>query len=62
MREEELKRVLTEALKLPDFDETAFTERIKRLVVHSNEELTIYFKDGSEETVPWDSKRRRKSE
>lgn len=58
MREEELKRVLTEALELPDFDETDFTERVKRLVVHSNEELTIYFKDGAEKRVPWDSKRR----
>ncbi len=53
---------MTAALELPDFDETAFTERVKRLVVHSNEELTIYFKDGSEKTMPWDSKRRRKSE
>ena len=58
IREEELKRVLTEVLKLPEFNETAFTECVERLVVHSNDELTIYFKDGSKETVPWDSKRR----
>ena len=58
LNEDELKRVLTEALELTEFDEKAFTGRVDHIVVLSNEELTICFKDGSGKTVPWNSKRR----
>lgn len=61
IKEDELKRVLIAALYLSDFNETIFTERVKKIVVQSNEEITIYFKDGSEKNVLWNSKRRRKN-
>ena len=58
VREGELKRVIKEALELSEFDEEVYKERIKRIVVLSNNKLTLYFKDGTEKTVPWNSRRR----
>ena len=57
VREGELKRVINAALELSEFDEELYKERIKRIVVLSNNELTLYFKDGTEKTVPWNSRR-----
>ncbi|MBQ3426269.1 MAG: recombinase family protein [Clostridia bacterium] len=57
VREGELKRVIKEALELSEFDEELYKERIKRIVVLSNNELTLYFKDGTEKTVPWNSRK-----
>ncbi|MBR0365959.1 MAG: recombinase family protein, partial [Clostridia bacterium] len=59
MREDELKRVICRELYMTEFDETIFTEQVDRLVVFSNSELTVFFKNGTEKTVPWDPKRRR---
>ena len=57
MREGELKRVINEALELSEFDEELYSDRIKRIVILSNNELTLYFKDGTEKTVPWNSRK-----
>ena len=57
VREGELKRVINEALELSEFDEELYSDRIKRIVILSNNELTLYFKDGTEKTVPWNSRK-----
>ena len=57
VREGELKRVIKEALELSEFDEELYEDRIKRIVILSNNELTLCFKDGTEKTVPWNSRR-----
>ncbi len=57
IRDEEIKRILTEVLDLDEFNEKIFAERVDHIVILSNEELTVCFKDGLEQTVPWNSKR-----
>ena len=57
IREDEVKRVAAKALGLDEFDEKMFTELVDHITMLSNDELTIHYKDGREQTVNWNSKR-----
>lgn len=57
IRESELKRVASKALGINDFDDCKFKERINHIVINSNDELTVYYPDGSSQIMPWNSKR-----
>lgn len=57
IREEELKRVSAKAMGSAEFDERQFADTVDHITVYSNEDLTVYFKDGTEKAMTWNSKR-----
>jgi len=58
LEENLLKSISAEVLGTDEFDEAAFTDRVDRITVVSNEELIFHLKDGSEVARQWQFKRR----
>jgi site-specific DNA recombinase len=58
LEENLLKTISADALGINEFDEAAFTDKVERITVVSNEELIFRLKDGSDVTRQWHFKRR----
>ena len=58
LEENLLKSISADVLGIDEFDEAAFTDKVDRITVVSNEELIFHLKDGSEVTRQWQFKRR----
>ena len=58
IQEDVLKKLCTEAMGLPEFNETAFRERVDHVGIVAYGQLSIYFKDGSIFHGTWSTKKR----
>lgn len=58
LEENLLKSISADVLGIDEFDEAAFTDKVDRITVVSNDELIFHLKDGSEATRQWQFKRR----
>jgi hypothetical protein len=58
LEENLLKTISADALGINEFDEAAFTDKVERITVVSNEVLIFRLKDGSDVTRQWHFKRR----
>ena len=58
LEENLLKSISADVLGIDEFDEAAFTDKVDRITVVSNEELIFHLKDGSKVTRQWQFKRR----
>ncbi len=57
LEENLLKTISADVLDIAEFDETMFTNKVERITMVSNEELTFHLIDGSVVTRPWQFKK-----
>ena len=53
--EQKLKAFCADAMVLPAFDETVFTERIERITISGQRHVEIAFRDGTKKEFDWES-------
>lgn len=53
--EQKLKAFCADAMGLPAFDETVFTERIERITISGQRHVEIAFRDGTKKEFDWES-------